>query len=82
MSLHCYVIYGHLHAANFITVSTSLATKIMPDVPGLDPEGCLRGGGGGGTSSRRLEPSGVSREWGESMRGGGFFFQKNLCLCL
>ena len=26
--------------------------------------------GGGGTSSRRLEPSGASNEWGESMRGG------------
>ena len=33
----------------------------------LDPRG---GVGGGGTSSQRLEPSGESRERGESMRGG------------
>ena len=32
----------------------------------MDPEGLLMEG----TSSRRLEPSGASRERGESMRGG------------
>ena len=38
---------------------------------GLDPEGkATGGGGGGGTKSRRLLPSGESRERGESMRGG------------
>ena len=38
-------------------------------VTGLDPEGLFTGGGGGGTSSRRLKPSGASRERGESLRG-------------
>ena len=37
---------------------------------GLDPEGFFTGGGGGGTLSRSLEPSGASREQGESMGGG------------
>ena len=34
---------------------------------GLDQEGLFTGG----TSSQRLEPSGLSRERGESIRGGG-----------
>ena len=36
---------------------------------GLDPEGLFTGGGGGSTSSPKLEPSGTSRERGESMSG-------------
>ena len=57
-----------------IVITWSINPDENNNIAGLDPEGLFTGGGGGGgkggTSSQRLEPSGASSEWGESMRGG------------